>query len=401
MLNNYSFLLLTLLFCTFVLPVPGIVRYVLTVILFLSSIYMVSLSKRMIDGAFIKWISLFSIFCLLSLLWSVSIETSISVFSRMMSNIAFTSFIVIYVRNYNDLKNILLAFYVSSVVYLIFLFSVMDISMLGTDRFVRAMVDEEMTEKYNSNYIAGQFVIAIYFGYFLFWKLLKVSNVNRYMYIGITLVMLYVIFISGSRMSIILLTIPLIVFNLKRKNFLKGIGNAMVAVVCLYFIVMKIPIVYDILGTRIEDAVNVLTNNEQGTEDTSRILLIQFGWERFLESPILGHGINCFRFFSNQSSLFLGKNYYAHNNYIELLADIGFVGFFIYYYFAHWYLYRNYKKMDSKLSKKVILVLLLAIIASDFSWVAYYGFLSQMLLCTTFAIVNVEKYNQRRNAKLT
>ena len=266
--------------------------------------------------------------------------------------------------------------------------------MLGTDRFVRTMADEEMIEKYNSNYIAGQFAIAIFFGYLLFWKLFKPFIAFKCLFIVITLVMLYVIFVSGSRMSIILLAIPLIVFNLKRKNFLKGLVYAMVAVVFLYFIVMKIPMVYDILGTRIEDAINVVTMDEKGTEDTSRLQLIQFGWDRFWESPIWGHGINCFRFFSNQSYLFFGRNYYAHNNYIELLTDVGLVGFSIYYYFAHWYLYRNYKKMESKLSKKVVLVLLLAIIASDFSWVSYYGFLSQMMLCTTFAVVNVERYNK-------
>lgn len=395
MKSNYApLVLLTLFFCTYVIPVPLVAfTYLLTVLLYISSIYMVATGKREMDMAYTKWIVFFFLFCVLSLAWSVSIKDSTFVLTRMIKNIAFAYYIVLYVRSYRELSNVLLAFYIASVLFLVFLFSVMDVSMLGTDRFARTMEDEEFLEKYNSNYIAGQFVMAIYFGYFLFWKLLNVSKVYRYIHIGLTVVMLYVIFVSGSRMSLIILAIPLIVFNLGRKNVIKGLLYGMIAVVCLYFIVMKIPVFYDILGTRVEDAFNVLTNNEQGTEDVSRLYLIEIGWNKFWENPIWGYGINCFRVFSNQSYWFSGRNYYAHNNYIELMVDVGLIGLFIYYYFAHWYLYQKYKLIKDKEIKKVLLVLLLVIIISDIAWVAYYGFISQLLLCVTFAVAKIGRLN--------
>lgn len=391
MKSNYApLVLLTLFFSTYVIPVPHVTfTYLLTAFLYLAIFYMLGSRKSEINVAFTKWVVFFFFFCTLSLAWSVSIKDSTFVLSRMIKNIAFAYYIVLYVRSFRELSNVLLAFYISSVIFLVFLFSVMDVSMLGTDRFARTMADEEYLEKYNSNYIAGQFVMAIYFGFFLFWRLLNVSKFYRYIHIGLTIVMLYVIFVSGSRMSLIVLAIPLIVFNLGRKNVIKGFLYSVIAVVCLYFVVMKIPVFYDILGTRVEDAFNVLINNEQGTEDVSRLYLIEIGWNKFWESPIWGYGINCFRVFSNRSFLFSGKNYYAHNNYAELMVDVGLLGLFIYYYFAHWYLYKKYKVIKDEGVKKVLLVLLTVIVISDLAWVSYYGFISQMLLCVAFAVAKI------------
>jgi O-antigen ligase len=57
--------------------------------------------------------------------------------------------------------------------------------------------------------------------------------------------------------------------------------------------------------------------------------MISHGWDLFLKEPVLGYGLN------NFSILFakiLGEGY-AHNNYIELLVDLGMIGTIAYYSF--------------------------------------------------------------------
>ena len=108
------------------------------------------------------------------------------------------------------------------------------------------------------------------------------------------------------------------------------------------------------------DMWSVLTNDTSGEEDTSRVTLFQYGMNWFLDNPILGVGINNFRVLSTKTSEFAGMSFYAHNNYVELLVDIGIVGIVI-YYSAYYYLYLNLRKYNDTLSMwcKVFLFILL------------------------------------------
>jgi O-antigen ligase len=55
-----------------------------------------------------------------------------------------------------------------------------------------------------------------------------------------------------------------------------------------------------------------------------RLALIRYAATAWLDSPIFGHGV---RAFEKES----GFGIYAHNNYLELLYDFGFVGFLFFY----------------------------------------------------------------------
>lgn len=115
------------------------------------------------------------------------------------------------------------------------------------------------------------------------------------------------------------------------------------------------------MGARIEEAVNILGGDKSG--DNSRVFLLLWGIDWFLEKPLLGHGINCFRVLSDQTLMFAGKNFYAHNNYIELLVGVGIIGFIIYYLFLIRLLLISYfqKSYLGKVSVVLIITILLVI----------------------------------------
>lgn len=79
----------------------------------------------------------------------------------------------------------------------------------------------------------------------------------------------------------------------------------------LYYSIFNIPIFYSILGRRLESSFDFYSGGEKNEGSLSmRSYMIKFGLEKFQEKPILG---------------------YAHNNYIELLVNIGVIGAVAFY----------------------------------------------------------------------
>ena len=59
-----------------------------------------------------------------------------------------------------------------------------------------------------------------------------------------------------------------------------------------------------------------------------RNYLVQVGLQQFAQTPLFGIGINNGATVALQA---VGKDYYLHNNYVELLVDCGVTGTFLFY----------------------------------------------------------------------
>ena len=95
---------------------------------------------------------------------------------------------------------------------------------------------------------------------------------------------------------------------------------------------IEVPILYEIIGNRMDNLINqflgkaeILNGSSSYLRDEYRKLAIQ-GW---LESPIWGYGYDSFHYYNN---IITGHNAYSHNNFTELLYDMGIIGFVVYYY---------------------------------------------------------------------
>ena len=103
----------------------------------------------------------------------------------------------------------------------------------------------------------------------------------------------------------------------------------------------------------------------------------------FYEKPILGYGINNFVSKIGQR---IGVWTYAHNNYYEILADLGIVGFLIYYsYYIYLMasLFRAWYKGCGSLVKLMI-VLLGAIMICEYGLVSYYQVYIHVTICCAY-----------------
>jgi O-antigen ligase len=128
--------------------------------------------------------------------------------------------------------------------------------------------------------------------------------------------------------------------------------------------------------------------------------MIVLAWERGWEKPLLGHGINSFKHLNAQV---YGKNYYSHNNWMEIWYNHGLVGMVVYYSFYVIMVRKAWlMRKDSPSLSALIIASIVSIFIFEFGEVTYSANPIQMLLClcamvAKFGTPKKENYEQNKN----
>ena len=104
----------------------------------------------------------------------------------------------------------------------------------------------------------------------------------------------------------------------------------------IYLISLKVPAVNAVL-TRFQDL-------DEDSHMLSRFRMWEIAWNMFLRKPIFGNGWSSFRYAMNSS--YLGARYgymNAHNVYLQLLAETGLAGFFLYMSILIYLIWNSFK----------------------------------------------------------
>ncbi|MBD5097518.1 MAG: O-antigen ligase family protein [Lachnospiraceae bacterium] len=165
-------------------------------------------------------------------------------------------------------------------------------------------------------------------------------------------------------------------------------------VITAVILVLRLP-VFSSLTNRIISGISVVTDNGLNSfSDYERLYMIQFGFNVFLEHPFLGIGLGNVR---EVVTGIISKYGYLHNNYIELLACGGIIGFFSYYgiYFK---IFKDIKTDKSDKFKNLVIAILISSLVLDFFAVTYYSKIQWLLFIFIFLSGNanrektIEKY---------
>ncbi len=139
-----------------------------------------------------------------------------------------------------------------------------------------------------------------------------------------------VLFCTGSRRGLFTMFFGLLGLfcfysKIKHINLIKMI---IIVVLSVFFFSLLLKLeFFSSMNDRFMNLVSAInTSAEMSSSDESRFSMIEKGFNMFLENPILGYGAGAFKAKA-------GFGIYSHNNYIELLVNYGFLGFFIYYSF--------------------------------------------------------------------
>ena len=211
--------------------------------------------------------------------------------------------------------------------------------------------------------------------------------------------------LTGSRKGLIMIVLAIVIINLtsEKRKIISTILIGVAAAVTLYILIMNIPILYDIMGVRIENLIVLLTEGttEEGSL-ISRQKLIDIGMMYIKEKPWTGYGLDCFKMISgiggsgNVGAAEVG--YYSHNNYIELLFGVGIVGMILYYIPMVSTLKKLLQALKNNPCVTYLLALFISKLAVEYAYVSYYSRVDAYLMAVIVGIlllVNKEKYEYK------
>lgn len=211
-----------------------------------------------------------------------------------------------------------------------------------------------------------------------------VINVYYIIYEGVSLYAIlslpsiFIIAASGSRKSLILLvlgTVMILIFkNLDNRSFIKRFLKILITVTLLLIvgiIMIKLNVFGEINGRMLGLIAGLTGKGEVDHSTWLRQNYIQLGIDAFHKSPILGMGIDNARLMTRAM---YGYNHYLHNNYVELLADVGILGFCA-YYFMYVYILKNEIKLIRIRDREVYVIITMTVILliMDYGMVSYYA----------------------------
>lgn len=312
---------------------------------------------------------------------------------------------------YSMFVTLLIAFCISQIIStendIIFLIKIFSIS--GAILFVLMaqkgllIVEERLgtTLFSNANIFAMLVMISLMCSIYLIFVSAGIMKVLYFVCAG---TQFYMLLLSAGRKYILVSVVFIFVVYLM-KNGLKKVRSFVKAIIFLgivcilgYYIMFKIPMFYEVIGYRFENTINsfiygIRTVEESG--DIVRTNMIQYGLHYFSESPFCGNGQGGFAINFQRD---YGRMVYSHNNYIELLANLGVCGFvyyYLYYFRVLWRLIRQRIEYNKKVYDFFI-VFLIVVLFLDFGIVSYY---SQNLLQVFIAIAIKVAYQQIKYEK--
>lgn len=234
----------------------------------------------------------------------------------------------------------------------------------------------------DQNDLAKHFALFCVLGeYFSF----KTKGKWKIPYIISCLLFAYVLLLTGSISNLLvlsLLTIGLIIYMVKGKRKLIAIAGV-VATIILFIILLQIPSM-SYFKTRIENMFNTITSGT-GSVDYSfidRFNLAIYGLRLFTSKPLFGYGYDQVQFYT------WGKDAFSHNNFVELLASFGILGFLIFEFMLLYPIYKCWKKEG----KEITVFLLLYLFAFQLFLIIYRKKIEYFVIPIAFSLIDLKKY---------
>ena len=222
--------------------------------------------KKIYLNKFVYWMLAFWILCLLSIKWTISIDNSKEMVVTLLYNLICNFFVLNLLCE--DRKRIIL------IIKTIIFSSIILFGRIALQHGILVYVDGRRGGNNgleNANTIGTVAAIAVVLGIYCVKE--REYKYPIIYYISI-IANISVIVLSASRKAILYALIPIIFYYIvNSKNSLKVMRNIVLAVVIFfitYFTIMKVPILYSIIGNRVETMINGFTG--QGETDASTSL---------------------------------------------------------------------------------------------------------------------------------
>lgn len=311
----------------------------------------------------------FAFYCFLSNFWAINSELAIDRAKTLFVLAVFLLIAYNFFSSIENAENILLKI----IMYAGIIFSIYLVLYYGIGEFITKLMNgDRIGEAINNVNTIGlqtsiSVIIAIFYGLYD----------NKKIYFLLSIIPLMVSLGTGSRKVIVLIVIGIILlFILKREekvNILKTTKKIITfAIIIIAFAyVIQLPI-FSTIYERMKMTVNGFLGKDKFDSSTQlREAYIEAGISQFLKTPFLGIGIANSKYITMQAA---GRATYLHNNFVELLATTGIIGFCLYYSIYSYIIFNCVKllKKKDKYSNVVLIIFLINIIL-EYAMVSYYS----------------------------
>lgn len=303
-------------------------------------------------NSYAKMTALFAMFAILSLIWSSSIQDGVSALKPLLQLTIICILLNDYLDNKTKIDGVWKDFRISSIILIVFLFIMTPTSVWKAALQVSTNASSAADRIGPSiGFQANWMGLICAFSIILWVYHLTEENCNKKIsLIMIAILAVIVIFTKSRKAFIVLICGPMMYWLLykPRKKTILIIVPAMALIIAgAIWAVFNIPFLYKMVGFRLIGLFGMFDNSIVADASvTTRADMVQIGLELFRKHPIFGVGFGNFsyHYFYEYNGW---AETYAHNNYIEILADTGIIGFILHYsvlFFMIIDLIRNWNK---------------------------------------------------------
>ena len=246
----------------------------------------------------------------------------------------------------------------------------------------------------NANTLAMMLMVGAIYS---LWIVISSGKISTKITYFILLAVIYIgMFLSGGRKFVVLPIIFLFILLLNKtdkkgkSHLIRNTMIVVVAAIALYWLIMKVPVFYEIIGIRFEEFFALFGMGEQEVDGSTRLRMqmIDAAWDGWLDSPLWGHGFDSFKYYNARSVT--GHMYYSHNNFVELLYNQGIIGFVAYYFIYGYILVKALKHKGRSLSKGFAIAVIVSLLAFEYFGITYSVTPAQfMLFFAYYQIMNL------------
>lgn len=269
------------------------------------------------------WYALFTAYAAASGLWSSYINAGMaSYFLRMVVIVAMITSISIYVDKPEDLERIIKLYIFSMLVIVL-----MEFTTVPFDKWFEGSLGSHFSGS-NPNGVAFLVFCAELMAFYEFYSRGK----KRYILL-VAIFLLFVILSSSRKATFASIAGPILFVLLLtyKKNYFFNIITIVTVATLIIFFIMTDENAYNAIGRRFASMFDFWFNDDHKSDNSlyMRSYYIELAKKMFAESPLFGKGMGNFaKIIDNVYSL---DGVYSHNNFWQILSELGLVGFLIYY----------------------------------------------------------------------
>ena len=290
----------------------------------IAAILLLLLTERRVrGGAYLRWIAGFLAISAASILWAADRGNALFYLAWILQAVGLALAIENSIHGQADIEYILRCFIVAGLALMVRMLMSTSLSALGSFRLGNM-------RGFNANEIALKASIACISAFYQYTR-----SRRRGQRIGLmtaTVLLALFVFLTGSRKGTVMVLAGIVLYNLVRSGswvrYLRNILISALIVAAFLIVVTRVEALNNVLGARLIRLLNMFDADADtaaiGNSISNRLDFISIGMDLFRDRPLFGYGLGNYQNVS-------GLNLYAHNNYVELLVDLGLVGTAIYY----------------------------------------------------------------------